>query len=104
MRLFREIDTSPDSALVQILAEADDLDDRLQLARHDGRTRTPEPRPALELTFLGGLRWRLGMLAGGAGGFLVRIAESTLLVDPGPGALHRLAALQRSGVTTFAEL
>jgi ribonuclease BN (tRNA processing enzyme) len=102
MRLFRELDTSPDSALVQILAEADDLDDRLQVAPRDGGRR--EPHSGLELTFLGGLGCRLGMLAGGAGGFLVRIAGSTLLVDPGPGALHRLAVLQRRGLTSFAEL
>jgi ribonuclease BN (tRNA processing enzyme) len=101
-KLFRHLHESSDAELLRILTEADNRDELLQQGLPV--TASAVPRHPLEITFLGSLGCRLGMLAGGAGGFVVRIHGVTLLVDPGPGALYRLALLQKRGVVTFADL
>lgn len=58
-----------------------------------------------EVVILGSsLGCRRGMLAGGAGGRLVRTSSATVLADPGPAALGSLLALARRGLFSWAEL
>jgi glyoxylase-like metal-dependent hydrolase (beta-lactamase superfamily II) len=100
--LFEELRALPNDALERILRDADDLDERLQSKWGDQSW--PPPRHPLEITFLGALGCRLGMLAGGAGGLLVRMHGTTLLIDPGPGALTRLAILAAAGEFSYGDI
>ncbi|GAA2120411.1 MBL fold metallo-hydrolase [Actinomadura napierensis] len=93
-----------DRELEEILAAADTAD----LAMHAPRTSPPRVRrPApgtCEMVLLGSLGCRYGMLAGGAGGHLVRTASASVLVDPGPAALHLLLGLAERGLFHWSEL
>lgn len=99
---YAELESMADDELAAVLQEADEHDLRLQ-SDWDCRSSDP-PSHFLEVTFLGALGCRLGMLSGGAGGLLVKMGETTLLVDPGPGALDRLVALRSTGAFSFANL
>lgn len=93
-----------DRELEEILAAADAAD----LAMHAPRSSAPSVRrPApgtCEVVLLGSLGCRYGMLAGGAGGHLVRTSCASVLVDPGPAALHLLLGLAEQGLFHWSEL
>lgn len=97
--------TASDDELLRILADADTADIAMRtpaagLAPH---RRVTEPGTT-EVVLLGALGCRYGMLAGGAGGHLVRTATTTVLVDPGPAALGMLLDLAASGQFDWREL
>jgi ribonuclease BN (tRNA processing enzyme) len=90
--------------LEQVLADADAND---MAMREPAAGAAPRRLPApweCEVVILGSLGCRHGMLAGGAGGHLVRTASATVLVDPGPAALGCLLDLARKGLFTWQEL
>jgi ribonuclease BN (tRNA processing enzyme) len=94
-----------DAELLAILAAADDAD----IAMHQPGglapkvpVRRPEPGTA-EIVLLGALGCRYGMLAGGAGGYLLRTPATTILVDPGPAA-HTMLARMNGTSFSWAEL
>jgi ribonuclease BN (tRNA processing enzyme) len=90
--------------LEQILAGADAADMAMREPPAGAAPRRlPAPRTC-EVVILGSLGCRHGMLAGGAGGHLVRTASATVLVDPGPAALGCLLDLARKGLFTWEEL
>lgn len=99
---FEALRALSDAELERTLAEADDVDERLQAG--DGTVAVVRPRHDVEVVFLGALGCRLGMLAGGAGGLLVTMHGTTMLIDPGPGALSRLVRLDEAGTFSFASL
>ncbi|MEU5425118.1 MBL fold metallo-hydrolase [Streptomyces olivoreticuli] len=91
--------------LEAVLSAADDAD----LAMRTPPVRLSSPaRPVVpgtcEITLLGALGCRYGMLSGGAGGLLLRTPGGALITDPGPSALHRLLALAAVGEFDFAEV
>lgn len=87
-----------DDELVTILAAADQAD--IAMHRPGGLTRPAQARrPApgtTEIVLLGALGCRYGMLAGGAGGYLLRTPGTSILVDPGPAAHPMLAGMHGS--------
>lgn len=90
--------------LERILAEADANDIAMrEPAAGPAPHRLPAPGTS-EVMILGALGCRHGMLAGGAGGHLVRTATTTVLVDPGPAALGCLLGLALRGLFSWAEL
>jgi glyoxylase-like metal-dependent hydrolase (beta-lactamase superfamily II) len=87
-----------DEELAAILAAADQAD----IAVHQpgglpvgGPVSRAAPGTA-EIMLLGALGCRYGMLAGGAGGYLLRTPATTVLVDPGPAAHAILTGLNGS--------
>jgi len=94
-----------DAELLNILASADAAD----VAMRDPRQGLAEHRRVVaagttEIVLLGAMGCRYGMLAGGAGGHLVRTATTTVLVDPGPAALDTLVALAGRELFDWREL
>jgi ribonuclease BN (tRNA processing enzyme) len=92
--LVRRLRAAGDEELVAILAAADAAD----VAMHapGGMRAAPAVRPlpgTAEIVLLGALGCRYGMLAGGAGGHLVRTPTTSMLIDPGPAALTLLLRL-----------
>src|SRR5882724_823878 len=86
-----------DEELAAILAAADQAD----IAMHQpgglpvgGPVSRAAPGTA-EIMLLGALGCRYGMLAGGAGGYLLRTPATTVLVDPGPAAHAILTGLNK---------
>ncbi|MEV5572204.1 MBL fold metallo-hydrolase [Spirillospora sp. NPDC052269] len=103
--LVGRLRAASDDELVAILAAADAAD----VAMHapGGQRLLPVPRPnpgTTEIVLLGALGCRYGMLAGGAGGHLVRTATTSVLVDPGPAALTLLLQLVDRGRFAWSEL
>ncbi|MDP9868246.1 MULTISPECIES: MBL fold metallo-hydrolase [Streptosporangium] len=94
-----------DDELLSILAAADaaDIAMRHPLVADPPRAARPAPGTC-EVVLLGALGCRYGMLAGGAGGHLVRTAATTVLVDPGPAALGLLLQLAEQGLFAWSEL
>ncbi|MFI1796516.1 MBL fold metallo-hydrolase [Streptomyces sp. NPDC020379] len=94
-----------DGDLEAVLSAADDAD--LVMRTLPVRV-TPAaravPDDTCEVTLLGALGCRYGMLSGGAGGLLVRTAGGALIMDPGPAALTRLLKLAAEGEFDFAEV
>jgi len=94
-----------DEELVALLAAADEAD----IAMHQpgglpgGGPVRRATAGTVEIVLLGALGCRYGMLAGGAGGYLLRTRHTTVLVDPGPAAHAMLAGLNGS-VFSWAEL
>jgi ribonuclease BN (tRNA processing enzyme) len=96
---------SSDDALLSVMSEADDLDEVISERRLSRAAPTDTAGDySLEVTILGALGCRLGMLNGEAGGFLLRLAGTCLLVDPGPAALYFLSRLEKEGKFLFSEL
>lgn len=96
--------TASTAELEQILAGAD-ADDIAMREPPSGPAPRRLPAPGTcEITILGSLGCRHGMLAGGAGGHLIRTASATVLTDPGPAALGCLLDLARRGLFDWAEL
>lgn len=94
-----------DDELIAILAAADAAD--MAMHQPGGRQTVPAARPSpgtAEIVLLGALGCRYGMLAGGAGGHLVRTATTSVLVDPGPAALTLLLQLIDRGRFAWSEL
>lgn len=94
-----------DADLERVLAAADEADIAMRtpaagLPAHQRVVADGD----LEIVLLGALGCRYGMLAGGAGGHLVRTAGTTLLVDPGPAALGVLVQLADRGLFDWREL
>jgi L-ascorbate metabolism protein UlaG (beta-lactamase superfamily) len=91
--LAQTLHTASDADLAAILEAADDAD----IAMHQpGALARPVTRAAprtAEIMLLGALGCRYGMLAGEAGGYLLRTPSVSILVDPGPAALGILAGL-----------
>ncbi|MBV9450771.1 MAG: MBL fold metallo-hydrolase [Streptosporangiaceae bacterium] len=89
--LAYKLRSASDAELTAILEAADDAD----VAMHQpGALTRPVTRAApgtAEVVLLGALGCRYGMLAGGAGGYLLRTPATSILVDPGPAALGILA-------------
>ena len=89
--LAGKLRAASDAELAAILDAADQAD----IAMHQpGALATPVTRTApgmAEIVLLGALGCRYGMLAGGAGGYLLRTPAASILVDPGPAALGILA-------------
>lgn len=89
--LAHQLRAASDAELAAILDAADLAD----IAMHQpGALATPVIRTApgtAEIVLLGALGCRYGMLAGGAGGYLLRTPATSILVDPGPAALGILA-------------
>jgi ribonuclease BN (tRNA processing enzyme) len=88
--LARALLSASDAGLLAILDAADQAD----IAMHQpGALDRPVTRAApgtAEVVLLGALGCRYGMLAGGAGGYLLRTPAVSILVDPGPAALGML--------------
>jgi L-ascorbate metabolism protein UlaG (beta-lactamase superfamily) len=101
--MVRGLIEASSAELELILAEAD-ADDIAMRDRPARATRRLPARGACEVVILGSLGCRHGMLAGGAGGHLVRTASATVLVDPGPAALGHLLDLARQGLFSWGEL
>jgi len=96
--LAGQLRAATDEELVAILAAADEADIAIHRPdRHPGSgtgVQVARPMPAtVEIVLLGALGCRHGMLAGGAGGYLVRTPATSVLVDPGPAALGMLVQL-----------
>jgi L-ascorbate metabolism protein UlaG (beta-lactamase superfamily) len=94
--LAHTLRTASDADLAAILQAADDADIAMH---HPGALARPVTRPApgtTEIMLLGALGCRYGMLAGGAGGYLLRTPATSILVDPGPAALGILAGLDET--------
>jgi L-ascorbate metabolism protein UlaG (beta-lactamase superfamily) len=92
--LAGKLRAASDAELAAILDAADQADIAM---RQPGALATPVTRPApgtAEIVLLGALGCRYGMLAGGAGGYLLRTPAASILVDPGPAALGILATAQ----------
>jgi L-ascorbate metabolism protein UlaG (beta-lactamase superfamily) len=89
--LASKLRAASDAELAAILDAADQAD----IAMHQpGALAAPVTRAApgtAEIVLLGALGCRYGMLAGGAGGYLLRTPATSILVDPGPAALGILA-------------
>jgi ribonuclease BN (tRNA processing enzyme) len=103
--LVKRLSAVCDEELVAILAAADAADAVMHTP--GGAQATPAVRPLLgkvEIVLLGALGCRYGMLAGGAGGHLVRTATATVLIDPGPAALTLLLQLIDQARFTWSEL
>ncbi|MEU4406211.1 MBL fold metallo-hydrolase [Streptosporangium sp. NPDC023963] len=103
---FTHLYTARDEELIAILAAADTVDIALH---HPARVRPQPPARSTasgtcEVLLLGALGCRYGMLAGGAGGHLIRTATTTVLVDPGPAALSMLLQLIEQGLFSWSEL
>lgn len=94
-----------DAELVAILTAADEAD----IAAHQpgglagSRTAARAAPGTVEIVLLGALGCRYGMLAGGAGGYLLRTPAATVLIDPGPAAPGMLADMAGQGFA-WAEL
>jgi ribonuclease BN (tRNA processing enzyme) len=102
--MVRGLLTASTAELEQVLAGAD-ADDIAMREPQAGITPLRLPAPGTcEITILGSLGCRHGMLAGGAGGHLLRTASATVLVDPGPAALGCLLDLARQGLFSWGEL
>ncbi|MER5643520.1 MBL fold metallo-hydrolase [Streptosporangium sp. NPDC002524] len=103
---FAHLYTARDEDLIAILAAADAAD----IALHHPANVKPQPPTrstpsgTCEVLLLGALGCRYGMLAGGAGGHLIRTATTTVLVDPGPAALGVLLQLTEQGLFHWSEL
>ncbi|MFC5719180.1 MBL fold metallo-hydrolase [Streptomyces gamaensis] len=94
-----------DEEIAAVLAAADDAD----MAMRTPPVRLTQPARSVapggcEITLLGALGCRYGMLSGGAGGLLVRTGEGAVIIDPGPAALDRLLALAAQGEFDFADV
>lgn len=102
--MVRGLLAAPAASLEAILAESDDagIAVRRPLAPAPAR-RQPAPG-ACEVVILGSPGCRHGMLAGGAGGRLVRTATATVLIGPGPAAAGCLLALARHGLFSWEGL
>lgn len=102
--LAYELREASDAELTAILDAADQAD----IAMHQpGALATPltRARPGTaEIVLLGALGCRYGMLAGGAGGYLLRTPAASILVDPGPAALGMLASLHGTSFFSWTEL
>lgn len=102
--LAQELRAATDAELAAILDAADQAD----IAMHQtGALAAPVTRAApgtAEVVLLGALGCRYGMLAGGAGGYLLRTPGATILVDPGPAALGMLAGLHQNSFFCWTEL
>jgi L-ascorbate metabolism protein UlaG (beta-lactamase superfamily) len=102
--LARELRAATDAELAAILDAADQAD----IAMHQtGALAAPVTRAApgtVEVMLLGALGCRYGMLAGGAGGYLLRTPAASILVDPGPAALGMLAGLHGNSFFCWTEL
>jgi L-ascorbate metabolism protein UlaG (beta-lactamase superfamily) len=89
--LAHKLRIASDAELAAILEAADTAD----IVMHQpGALTRPVTRAApgtAEIVLLGALGCRYGMLAGGAGGYLLRTPTTSILVDPGPAALGILA-------------
>lgn len=102
--LVSHLQAASDAELTAILAAADEAD--IAMHQHGGLGASPVRRAAqgtVEIILLGALGCRYGMLAGGAGGYLLRTPTTTVLVDPGPAAHNMLAALNGT-LFSWAEL
>ena len=103
--MFEELFAASDDVLLSVLAEADDQD---EIAAERWSRCSPPDKPireeSLEVVILGALGCRLGMLNGEAGGILLRIAGTCLLIDPGPAAVYLLSRLERLGHFRFCDL
>ena len=103
--LAGQLRAATDEQLAAILAAADEAD----IAAHqpgglaDSGTVARAALGTVEIMLLGALGCRYGMLAGGAGGYLLRTPAATVLVDPGPAAPGMLAELNGQ-VFSWAEL
>ena len=103
--LAGQLKAATDEQLAAILTAADEAD----IAAHQpgglagSRTVARAAPGTVEIVLLGALGCRYGMLAGGAGGYLLRTPAVTVLVDPGPAAPGMLAELD-GGVFSWAEL
>ncbi|WP_089212933.1 MBL fold metallo-hydrolase [Streptosporangium subroseum] len=102
--LARQLDAASDEELLAILAEADAADEAMHASPPRLGSALPVAPGAVEITLLGGLGCRYGMLAGGAGGLLVRTAHTCVVIDPGPAALDWLVRLAQAGHFDFAAL
>lgn len=103
--LVRRLRAACDEELVAILSAADAAD--VAMHQPGGIRSVPAARPipgTAEIVLLGTLGCRYGMLAGGAGGHLVRTATTSVLIDPGPAALTLLLQLIDRGRFTWSEL
>ncbi|MER6505914.1 MBL fold metallo-hydrolase [Nonomuraea sp. NPDC001636] len=97
--------SSSTQELAGILDEADDAHRRMHAhPPRLGQAPSPVVAGATEVTLLGALGHRYGMLAGGAGGVLIRTGKSCVIVDPGPAALGLLLQLARQGRFDFADV
>jgi ribonuclease BN (tRNA processing enzyme) len=91
--LVASLEVASDADLLGILQAADAAD----IVMHQpGQPARPTHRPnpgTVEIVLLGALGCRYGMLAGSAGGYLLRTPSTSILVDPGPAALGILTDL-----------
>src|SRR3954469_3396569 len=96
--LVKRLRAASDEELMAILAAADAADIAMHEpgGRQAGQAVRPVPGTA-EILLLGTLGCGYGMLAGGAGGHLVRTATTSVLIDPGPAALTLLLQLIQRG-------
>jgi L-ascorbate metabolism protein UlaG (beta-lactamase superfamily) len=91
--LAASLHAASDTELLAILQAADAADIAMhQPGQLAGQVHRPG-RGTIEIVLLGALGCRYGMLAGGAGGYLLRTPATSILVDPGPAALGMLAGL-----------
>jgi ribonuclease BN (tRNA processing enzyme) len=83
--------SASDADLLAILDTADQADIAMHQPGALARPVTRAEPGTIEVVLLGALGCRYGMLAGGAGGYLLRTPGASILVDPGPAALGMLA-------------
>ncbi|WP_188197568.1 MBL fold metallo-hydrolase [Nonomuraea sp. SYSU D8015] len=103
-KLAVRLSAASEEELLAILAQADADDEEMHTNPPQLGSAHPVAAGATEVTLLGALGHRYGMLAGGAGGLLVRTRQTCVLVDPGPAALGLLVRLTRQGRFDFGEV